>query len=277
MKKKRQKNRVIIIAFIIITLLLSISSWAAATMYACRTAGGKKHYTNVRLNSNCKEVAFSKPVHRVYKPEPLVIDVSKKRTDPQKDTETPLPAVAKRKVYKYSNWMERFSGSKGSSRYDSYIKSTANKYGVDPLLIKAIIHIESGFNHRAVSNKGAQGLMQLMPQTARDLRVWNPFDPMQNIDGGTRYIRKMLKTFHGDLRLSLAAYNAGPNLVGRVGRVPAIPETRNYVRKVISQYNYYKKNKKEDKKDKKSDKKRKPGEGIKIVIEKNNKKIAGKN
>ncbi len=124
--------------------------------------------------------------------------------------------------------------------YDSWIATTASRYGVDDALIKAIIHIESGFNHKAVSRKGAEGLMQLMPETSRDLQVYNPFDPRQNIDGGTRYFRKMMDNFNGNISLSLAAYNAGPALVKRIGRIPAIPETRNYVRKVLRMYRIYK-------------------------------------
>ncbi len=124
--------------------------------------------------------------------------------------------------------------------YDSWIATTASRYGVDDALIKAIIHIESGFNHKAVSRKGAEGLMQLMPETSKDLQVYNPFDPRQNIDGGTRYFRKMMDNFNGNISLSLAAYNAGPALVKRIGRIPAIPETRNYVRKVLRMYRIYK-------------------------------------
>ncbi len=124
--------------------------------------------------------------------------------------------------------------------YDSWIRTTASRYGVDDALIKAIIHIESGFNHKAVSRRGAKGLMQLMPETSRSLQVYNPFDPQENIDGGTRYFRKMMDNFNGNISLSLAAYNAGPALVKRIGGIPAIPETRNYVRNVLRMYRIYK-------------------------------------
>jgi len=113
-------------------------------------------------------------------------------------------------------------------------------YNIDPHLIKAVIRTESGFNHRAISRKGAQGLMQLMPGTAEDLRVDNPFNPGENIDGGVRYLRSLLDTFDGNLILSLAAYNAGPGLVKRTGGVPRIPETIDYVRKVLFNYRMYK-------------------------------------
>ncbi len=116
----------------------------------------------------------------------------------------------------------------------------AARYDVDHALIKAIIHVESGFDHRAVSNKGAQGLMQLMPQTSQQLHILNPFDPQQNIDGGTRYLRRMLDNFRGNLPLSLAAYNAGPELVQKTGTIPPIPLIEQYVHKVLQMYRHYK-------------------------------------
>jgi soluble lytic murein transglycosylase-like protein len=124
--------------------------------------------------------------------------------------------------------------------YDLEIRRVGRLYQVDPPLIKAVIQAESDFDHRAVSSRGAQGLMQLMPDTARELRVDNPFNPRENIDGGTRYLRQMLDNFNGDLTLSLAAYNAGPGLVTRTGGVPQIPETVQYVNKVLKQYKEYK-------------------------------------
>ena len=134
-----------------------------------------------------------------------------------------------------------FSGKNLSpSSYDGYIVRVGNMYNVDPYLIKAVIRTESAFNHRAVSRKGAQGLMQLMPGTAEDLQVDNPFNPSENIDGGVRYLRSLLDTFDGNLVLSLAAYNAGPGLVKRTGGVPQIPETLDYVRKVLANYRLYK-------------------------------------
>lgn len=136
--------------------------------------------------------------------------------------------------------MFQFSGDKSSSSFDRYIQQIGNMYNVDPYLIKAVIRAESDFNHRAISKKGAQGLMQLMPGTAQDLQVANPFNPGENIDGGVRYLRSLLDTFDNNLVLSLAAYNAGPGLVKRTGGVPQIPETLDYVRKVLTHYRVYK-------------------------------------
>ncbi len=121
------------------------------------------------------------------------------------------------------------------------IRMAARAYGVDPCLVKAVIKTESNFNCLAMSRKGAQGLMQLMPGTSRDMRVRNPFNPRDNIFGGTRYLRKMLDIFNGNLELALAAYNSGPERVKELGRIPRIPETINYVDRVLHHYRLYKK------------------------------------
>jgi soluble lytic murein transglycosylase len=108
---------------------------------------------------------------------------------------------------------------------------------LDPKLVRALIQIESGYNDRALSNKGAMGLMQLVPDTANDLAVRNPYDPEENVRGGTTYLRRLLDRFSGSLELALAAYNAGPGAVERHGGVPPYPETRDYVRRILSLYN----------------------------------------
>ncbi len=120
--------------------------------------------------------------------------------------------------------------------YEEHIQRAASRYEMDPLLIKAVIKAESNFDCLAVSAKGAKGLMQLMPDTAADLNVWNPFDPQENIFGGTNYLRQMMARFGGDLRLALAAYNAGPGRVEAAQGIPLIPETQQYVTKVIQHY-----------------------------------------
>lgn len=121
--------------------------------------------------------------------------------------------------------------------YDDIVIDKAGKYDVDPSLVHAVIKAESNGNSRAVSRKGAMGLMQLMPTTANDLEVRNPFDPEENIDGGTKYLKYLIDKFRGDLTLALAAYNAGPTRVEKVGAVPKITETKQYVKKVLSMYN----------------------------------------
>jgi soluble lytic murein transglycosylase-like protein len=123
------------------------------------------------------------------------------------------------------------SSSGRASSYDSLIQQAATRNGLDAGLLKAVVHAESGFNANAVSRTGAQGLMQLMPSTARALGVTNAFDPAQNIDGGARYLRHLMDQF-GDSTLAVAAYNAGPGSVERYGGVPPFTETQNYVRQV---------------------------------------------
>jgi len=129
---------------------------------------------------------------------------------------------------------------KDSNSFDELITQFASKYQVDFALVKAIIRAESGFNPKAVSRKGAKGLMQLMPETAQRMNVSNVFSPKENIEGGVRYFKYLLSLFDNDLRLSLAAYNAGENLVSQLGTIPPYRETVDYVRKVLNFYRSYK-------------------------------------
>jgi hypothetical protein len=124
---------------------------------------------------------------------------------------------------------------------DSYIIEAANHHDVSFPLIKAMIKVESDFNPKAISKKGAVGLMQIMPFNFKQLAITDPFDPWENIMGGVRYFKNMLNKFNGDLSLSLAAYNAGPNAVDKFGCIPPYPETINYVEKVLKYYAFYKK------------------------------------
>jgi soluble lytic murein transglycosylase-like protein len=119
---------------------------------------------------------------------------------------------------------------------DRLVQQTAERHNVDPELVRAVISTESNWNASAVSSKGAQGLMQLVPGTAHQLGVGNAFDPAQNVDAGVRYLGMLLQRYNGDLKLALAAYNAGPSIVDRFGGVPNYRETRNYVDKVTSTY-----------------------------------------
>ncbi|MDI6802196.1 MAG: lytic transglycosylase domain-containing protein [Thermodesulfovibrionales bacterium] len=127
------------------------------------------------------------------------------------------------------------SSVKKESLFD-IAETKAKQHNLDPQLVKAVIKAESNWNPAAISPKGAQGLMQLMPSTAFMMGVHNPFNPEENIDGGTKYLKHLLERFNGNLTLALAAYNAGPKLVENKRAVPSIPETVNYVKKVLAYY-----------------------------------------
>lgn len=182
-------------------LVLASAAWGGS-MYICREKSGAMNFTNAPTGAHCRPYSLSQSV----------------------------------------GFQATMGGGSTDSTttYDQDIRRIGRQYQVEPQLIKAIIQAESDFDHRAVSRRGALGLMQLMPDTARELRVANPFNPRENIDGGTRYLRQILDSFKGNLTLSLAAYNAGPGLVTRTGAVPEIPETQQYVTKVIRQYKEYK-------------------------------------
>lgn len=126
--------------------------------------------------------------------------------------------------------------SLGADVLHQLVQETAQKHNVDPNLISAVISTESNWNTSAISRKGAQGLMQLVPETAQHFGVFNAFDPAQNVDAGTRYLSSLLDRYNGDLPKALAAYNAGPRAVDRWRGVPDFRETREYVRKVTSSY-----------------------------------------
>ena len=128
-------------------------------------------------------------------------------------------------------------------RYDRIITRAARKHGVDNTLVKAVIRAESDFDRNAVSNKGAQGLMQLMPETAKDLAVKDSFDPHENINAGVRYLKRQLNNFQNNVPLALAAYNAGENAVRRYGRIPPYKETRTFVDRVLRYWDEFSLNK----------------------------------
>jgi soluble lytic murein transglycosylase-like protein len=128
------------------------------------------------------------------------------------------------------------TGARAPMPYGELIRATAERHRMDHRLVEAVVVVESGGNPRAVSRKGAQGLMQLMPQRSLELGVRNPFDPEQNVDGGVRHLRDLLQRFGGDLTLALAAYNAGEEAVRAYQGIPPYPETQEYVRRIRALY-----------------------------------------
>ncbi|MBA3016285.1 MAG: lytic transglycosylase domain-containing protein [Proteobacteria bacterium] len=189
-------------------LSLSIlASPARAEIYSFTDARGVVHYSNVRTDPR-------------YKPMPGILSFSRPRPRPT--------TVSKRSYVNYN-----------IHSFDTHIHDAGSRYNIDPMLIKAVIHQESNFNPNAMSHKGALGLMQLMPGTARDMDVSDVFDPRDNIFGGTRYLKRLYSQCNGDLQLTLASYNAGPERVIPNNAIPAIPETQAYVRSVIARYNSY--------------------------------------
>jgi len=132
------------------------------------------------------------------------------------------------------------SGKKAEHLYHPIIMQTCSRYQIDPAIVKAIIMAESGYNPRAISTKGAKGLMQLMPETAQDLGVEDCFNPQQNINGGVRHFKQLVNQFNGDFKLALAAYNAGSKTVRQYKGVPPFKETQYYIKKVFEYYKLYK-------------------------------------
>lgn len=146
-----------------------------------------------------------------------------------------------RRVFRDSNG--QLSGAVASlNGYDDLIRSASGRYSVDGDLIRAVIKTESDFNSTARSNKGAMGLMQLMPETARLHDVVNAYDPVDNIEGGVRHLRLLLDRYQGNLELSLAAYNAGIKAVEKFGGIPPFTETKEYIRRVLQNYQAYRSN-----------------------------------
>ena len=147
------------------------------------------------------------------------------------------------KIYPVSQTEQRLpsvSGRKAEHLYHMFIIQTASHYQIDPALIKAIIMAESGYNTKATSKRGAKGLMQLMPGTAQSLGVEDIFNPHQNITGGIQYFKQMVNRFNGDVKLALAAYNAGSKNVRNYNGVPPFKATRIYIKKVFKYYQIYK-------------------------------------
>lgn len=213
----------------LIYLLAAALFWgvsdAGAEIYRSTAKDGSVVYTNTPYKKSDRVVvkrssraAASASVKEPSKPVSKTVSLNSATVKPPAVAEKPLPVHARK------------------AAYSGIVEEKAKKHNLDPKLVKSVIRAESNWNHRAVSPKGAMGLMQLMPQTANLMGVSNPFDPEQNIEGGIKYLRHLLTRFNGNLTFALAAYNAGPKTVERKGGIPSIPETINYVQRIMGDY-----------------------------------------
>ncbi len=192
------------------TLLAGPAARAADTIYSFRDSDGVWHFTNAPSRPGFRKIGRLESTSGVY------------RSGAQARARS-LPRGA------------------SADRYREHIRAAAERYKLPEALLLAVMAVESNFDQRAVSEKGAVGLMQLMPGTAREMYVSDALEPAANIDGGARYLRTLANQYDGDMVRTLAAYNAGPEAVRRAGgEVPNIPETREYVRRVVELYNVYK-------------------------------------
>jgi soluble lytic murein transglycosylase-like protein len=213
-------RRAPIVTILLFLALLPVSDDAGAgKVYTFRDASGRVLFTNVVTGS-------MQPAGEKFRRYSTLEKVTF-----YKDTN----------VHRYRNWGSDQSAvlpsfSKNRNAFDHLIRTAADREGVSRGLVKAIIHTESGFNPKALSKPGAQGLMQLMPATADRYDVTDVFDPGQNINAGVRHIRYLLGRYDNDLTLTLAAYNAGERNVEKYNGVPPFPETQDYVRRVMSRY-----------------------------------------
>lgn len=199
---------------LVVCLLAAPLAARAGDVYSYVDEDGVIHFTNTPSDSRYRQLRRTKEVAGLYRSQPPSRGVPESRQLP--------PA-----------------GRPGP--YLDHIRTASAKYKLPEALILAVMAVESNFDPRALSDKGAMGLMQLMPGTARDLFVSDAWDPAQNIEGGSRYLRLLANQYAGDMIRTLAAYNAGPDAVRRAGdTVPDIPETREYVRKVVALYQAYK-------------------------------------
>ncbi len=185
--------------FLVVTLVFCCAHPSVAEVYFYRDKDGVMHFTNT-------------PSSQKYRP-------------------------YFKEAYKYR--VPAFSADTDLAQYRRFIDEAARRHGISKALLKAIIKVESDYNPRAVSRKGAKGLMQIMPENFDVCDIENPFDPRQNIMGGTRFLKKLLERFGGDLTKAVAAYNAGAGAVERCNGIPPFEETRNYVSKVLRLYRRY--------------------------------------
>lgn len=220
---------------LVIWTVLALYPESRGEIYRYVDSEGVAHYSDVRWNKSYAKTGISGRVADRNGPGPGKLSLSPAPLPPEAVGGTPPPPLesASSDSLKSKSSRNLTDGTPApSTDYSEYIENISRKYGLHPNLIWAVIKAESNFNPLAISRKGARGLMQLMPATARSHRVDNPFDPYQNIEGGARHLSNLLSHYRGDLTLALAAYNAGKEKVKQHGGVPPYRETRDYLQRV---------------------------------------------
>ncbi|PNK61290.1 lytic transglycosylase domain-containing protein [Psychrobacter sp. FDAARGOS_221] len=221
---------------VVSTAVASISmltAQAAGNMYIYKDDSGQVLLTNVKPSGNFDK--YSKKVKVTYYPNTgSEQEARNNKTLPKLNP--PSYYSNQEPVYPGASYSNQMIGASNHT-YDHYILASANRHGVDPGLLKAMMHTESGFNPNARSPVGAQGLMQLMPATARRFKVSNAWNPSENIEGAAKYVAWLSKRFNGKTEHILAGYNAGEGNVDKYGGIPPFKETRNYVKRVLDRYN----------------------------------------
>ena len=211
---------ILLTAVALSSLSLSVAA-QAGNMYIYKDKGGQVLLTNVNPSGNFDK--FTKKVKVTYYKDSSLYDGGSSNSSND-----------------YGSSSASSSGSRNA--YDSYINASAQRHGVDPGLMKAMMHTESAFNPNARSPVGAQGLMQLMPATARRFKVSNPWNPADNIEGSAKYVAWLMRRFNNNVEFAVAGYNAGEGNVDKYNGIPPFKETRNYVKSVMSRYHSLYKN-----------------------------------
>jgi len=232
--------------------LASPSAWAAegegpAQVITTTEENGRKVYINEEVPAKPRQA----PAPQAKRSSLVYWSSKESRWKPVPSANAPSMQAARSAAAEVSQYFARESAQSANARIvaansrghqasgeeiDASIVMAAARHNVDPNLVRAVIKVESNFNSNAVSRKGAMGLMQLMPATARQLKVKNPFDPEQNVDAGVRHLKQLVESYGGDVNLTLAAYNAGSGAVARSAGIPRFAETQNYVRRITNLY-----------------------------------------